>query len=237
MPAKVDADDRRRRLTLAAAELIADEGIGALTNQRIAERLAASTTIADALFPQQARTGARDLPSHGDAVTCPSRARDRGAARRPARRMPTRPATTGRRVPRRVEGLASFTKACRSETRSSPRSGLPDRPPQSSASPASSQLMSPTDESSRRPIQRQKLGACSRSSRACRSSRSSTPPTGRHTACARWSISNSTTCAKAPAVSTSHHGVRPAATASVVTETSWVRPGHARAGSPEGQLR
>jgi AcrR family transcriptional regulator len=45
MPAKVDADDRRRRLTLAAAELIADEGIGALTNQRIAERPAASTTI------------------------------------------------------------------------------------------------------------------------------------------------------------------------------------------------
>ena len=29
MPAKVDADDRRRRLTVAAALLIADEGIGA----------------------------------------------------------------------------------------------------------------------------------------------------------------------------------------------------------------
>lgn len=50
MPAKVDADDRRRRLTLAAAELIADEGIGALTNQRIAERLAASTTIVTHYF-------------------------------------------------------------------------------------------------------------------------------------------------------------------------------------------
>jgi AcrR family transcriptional regulator len=50
MPAKVDAKDRRRRLTLAAAELIADEGIGALTNQRIAERLAASTTIVTHYF-------------------------------------------------------------------------------------------------------------------------------------------------------------------------------------------
>jgi AcrR family transcriptional regulator len=50
MPAKVDADDRRRRLTVAAAELIADEGIGALTNQRIAERLAASTTIVTHYF-------------------------------------------------------------------------------------------------------------------------------------------------------------------------------------------
>ena len=50
MPAKVDADDRRRRLTLAAAELIAAEGIGALTNQRIAERLAASTTVVTHYF-------------------------------------------------------------------------------------------------------------------------------------------------------------------------------------------
>ena len=50
MPAKVDADDRRRRLTVAAAELIADEGIGALTNQRIAERLDASTTVVTHYF-------------------------------------------------------------------------------------------------------------------------------------------------------------------------------------------
>ena len=50
MPAKVDADDRRRRLTAAAAQLIADEGIGALTNQRIAEHLAASTTIVTHYF-------------------------------------------------------------------------------------------------------------------------------------------------------------------------------------------
>jgi AcrR family transcriptional regulator len=50
MPAKVDADDRRHRLVLAAAELIADEGIGALTNQRIAERLRASTTVVTHYF-------------------------------------------------------------------------------------------------------------------------------------------------------------------------------------------
>jgi AcrR family transcriptional regulator len=50
MPAKVDADDRRRRLVLAAAEIIAAEGIGALTNQRIAERLSASTTVVTHYF-------------------------------------------------------------------------------------------------------------------------------------------------------------------------------------------
>src|SRR6266487_2362513 len=50
MPAKVDADDRRRRLVLAAAELIAAEGIGALTHQRVAERLGASTTVVTHYF-------------------------------------------------------------------------------------------------------------------------------------------------------------------------------------------
>jgi len=45
MPAKVDADDRRRLLVLAAAELIADEGINALTNAKIAKRLSGSTTM------------------------------------------------------------------------------------------------------------------------------------------------------------------------------------------------
>jgi AcrR family transcriptional regulator len=45
MPAKVDADGRRHRLVLAAAQIIAEEGIGALTNGRIAERLSASTTV------------------------------------------------------------------------------------------------------------------------------------------------------------------------------------------------
>ena len=50
MPATVDADERRRRLTEAAAELIADEGIGALTYQRIAERLDASTTVVTHYF-------------------------------------------------------------------------------------------------------------------------------------------------------------------------------------------
>ena len=50
MPAKVDADDRRHRLVLAAAALIAEEGIGALTNQRIAERLGASTTVVTHYF-------------------------------------------------------------------------------------------------------------------------------------------------------------------------------------------
>jgi AcrR family transcriptional regulator len=50
MPAKVDADDRRQSLVLAAAALIAEEGIGALTNQRIAERLGASTTVVTHYF-------------------------------------------------------------------------------------------------------------------------------------------------------------------------------------------
>jgi AcrR family transcriptional regulator len=45
MPAKVDAEDRRRLLVLAAAELIADEGINALTNTKIAKRLSGSTTM------------------------------------------------------------------------------------------------------------------------------------------------------------------------------------------------
>ena len=38
------------RLVLAAAEIIAAEGIGALTNQRIAERLSASTTVVTHYF-------------------------------------------------------------------------------------------------------------------------------------------------------------------------------------------
>jgi AcrR family transcriptional regulator len=50
MPAKVDADDRRRRLVLAAAELIADEGINALTNAKIAKRLSGSTTMVTHYF-------------------------------------------------------------------------------------------------------------------------------------------------------------------------------------------
>lgn len=50
MPAKVDAEDRRRLLTLEVAELVAAEGIGALTNQRIAERLGASTTAVTHYF-------------------------------------------------------------------------------------------------------------------------------------------------------------------------------------------
>jgi AcrR family transcriptional regulator len=50
MPAKVDADDRRHQLVLAAAALIADEGINALTNQRIADRLGASTTVVTHYF-------------------------------------------------------------------------------------------------------------------------------------------------------------------------------------------
>jgi len=50
MPAKVDADDRRRRLVLAAAEIIAEHGIGGLTNARIAERLSGSTTVVTHYF-------------------------------------------------------------------------------------------------------------------------------------------------------------------------------------------
>jgi AcrR family transcriptional regulator len=50
MPAKVDADDRRHRLVLAAAELIADEGISALTNAKIAKRISGSTTMVTHYF-------------------------------------------------------------------------------------------------------------------------------------------------------------------------------------------
>jgi AcrR family transcriptional regulator len=50
MPAKVDAEDRRRRLVLAAAELIADEGINALTNAKIAKRVSGSTTLVTHYF-------------------------------------------------------------------------------------------------------------------------------------------------------------------------------------------
>jgi len=50
MPAKVDAEDRRRRLVLAAAELIADEGISALTNEKVAKRLSGSTTMVTHYF-------------------------------------------------------------------------------------------------------------------------------------------------------------------------------------------
>ena len=50
MPAKVDADDRRRQLVLAAAELIADEGINALTNAKIAKRISGSTTMVTHYF-------------------------------------------------------------------------------------------------------------------------------------------------------------------------------------------
>jgi AcrR family transcriptional regulator len=53
MPAKVDAEDRRRRLVLAAAELIADEGINALTNGKIAKRLSGSTTMVTHYFPSK----------------------------------------------------------------------------------------------------------------------------------------------------------------------------------------
>jgi len=53
MPAKVDAEERRRRLVLAAAELIADEGINALTNGKIAKRLSGSTTMVTHYFPSK----------------------------------------------------------------------------------------------------------------------------------------------------------------------------------------
>ena len=53
MPAKVDAEDRRRLLVLAAAELIADEGINALTNTKIAKRLSGSTTMVTHYFPSK----------------------------------------------------------------------------------------------------------------------------------------------------------------------------------------
>ena len=53
MPAKVDAEDRRHRLVLAAAELIADEGISALTNAKIAKRISGSTTMVTHYFPSK----------------------------------------------------------------------------------------------------------------------------------------------------------------------------------------
>jgi AcrR family transcriptional regulator len=53
MPAKVDAEDRRHRLVLAAAELIADEGISALTNAKIAKRISGSTTLVTHYFPSK----------------------------------------------------------------------------------------------------------------------------------------------------------------------------------------
>jgi AcrR family transcriptional regulator len=71
MPAKVDADDRRRRLVLAAAELIAEEGIGGLTNARIAARLSGSTTVVTHYFRSK-----RELVLH-TYQTMASRARAR----------------------------------------------------------------------------------------------------------------------------------------------------------------
>jgi AcrR family transcriptional regulator len=71
MPAKIDADERRRHLGLVAAELIADEGINALTNQRIAERLAGSTTVVTHYFRSK-----RELLLHSY-QTMASRARAR----------------------------------------------------------------------------------------------------------------------------------------------------------------
>ena len=71
MPAKVDAEDRRRQLVLAAAELIADEGINALTNAKIAERLSGSTTVVTHYFHSK-----RELVLH-TYQTMASRARAR----------------------------------------------------------------------------------------------------------------------------------------------------------------
>jgi AcrR family transcriptional regulator len=71
VPAKVDADDRRRRLALAAAELIADGGISALTNGNIARRLSGSTTVVTHYFPSK-----RELVLH-TYQTMASRARER----------------------------------------------------------------------------------------------------------------------------------------------------------------
>jgi AcrR family transcriptional regulator len=71
MPAKVDADDRRRRLVLAAAELIAEDGIGGLTNGRIAERVSGSTTVVTHYFRSK-----RELVLH-TYQTMASRARAR----------------------------------------------------------------------------------------------------------------------------------------------------------------
>src|SRR3954468_17892014 len=71
MPARVDADDRRRRLVLTAAEIIAEEGIGGLTNGRIAERLSGSTTVVTHYFRSK-----RELVLH-TYQTMASRARAR----------------------------------------------------------------------------------------------------------------------------------------------------------------
>jgi AcrR family transcriptional regulator len=71
MPAKVDAEQRRRELVLAAAELIAADGIAALTHQRVAERLGASTTVVTHYFRSK-----RELVLH-TYQTMASRSRDR----------------------------------------------------------------------------------------------------------------------------------------------------------------
>jgi AcrR family transcriptional regulator len=71
MPAKVDADARRRRLVLAAAEIIAEEGISGLTNGRIANRLSGSTTVVTHYFRSK-----RELVLH-TYQTMASRARAR----------------------------------------------------------------------------------------------------------------------------------------------------------------
>src|SRR3954453_1843753 len=71
MPIKVDADDRRHRIVLAAADIIANEGFTALTNVRIAERLAASTTVITHYYRTK-----RDLLLHTyDTMASRSRAR------------------------------------------------------------------------------------------------------------------------------------------------------------------
>jgi AcrR family transcriptional regulator len=71
MPAKVDADDRRYRVVVAAAEIIAAEGIASLTNGRIAERLSASTTVVTHYFHNK-----RELVLH-TYQTMASRSRER----------------------------------------------------------------------------------------------------------------------------------------------------------------
>ena len=69
MPAKVDADDRRRRLVLAAAELIADEGINALTNAKNREAAFRQHDHGHALLPEQTRARPGHLPDDGLAIT------------------------------------------------------------------------------------------------------------------------------------------------------------------------